>query len=84
MNREAKCAVCKKTLVHGDLQASTEGPYHTIERKWILRTFFFCPHISFVTKLPRNSYITPFCQTTMSFRYDLSLTEEQKRRAMVM
>lgn len=32
-NREAKCAVCKKTLVHGDLQASTEGPYRTIERK---------------------------------------------------
>ena len=76
MNREAKCAVCKKTLVHGDLQASTEGPYCTIERKRILRTFFFCLRISCVTKLPRNSYITPFCQTTMSFRYDLSLTEE--------
>ena len=83
-NREAKCAVCKKTLVHGDLQVSTEGPYRTIERKWILRTFFFCPRISRVTKLPRNSYITPFCQTTMSFRYDPSLMEEQKRFAMVM
>ena len=33
-NREAKCAVCKKMLVHGDLRASTEGPYRTIERKW--------------------------------------------------
>ena len=74
----------QNTLVHGDLQASTEGPYRTIERKWILRTFFFCPRISCITKLPRNSYITPFCQTTMSFRYDPSLTEEQKRRAMVM
>ena len=82
--REAKCAVCKKTLMHGDLQASTEGPYRTIERKWILRTFFFCLRISCVTKLPRNSYITPFCQTTMSFHYDPRLTEEQKRRAMVM
>lgn len=54
-NREAKCAVCRNTLVHGDLQASTEGPYRTIERKWILRTFFFCPRISCVTQLPRNS-----------------------------
>lgn len=42
-NGEAKCAVCKKTLVHGDLQASTEGLYCTIECKWILRTFFLLP-----------------------------------------
>ena len=61
------------------IQFSTEGPYHTILRKWVIRTFYFCPLIKCVTKIPRNSFISPFCLSTMMLTSSPSLTPEQKR-----
>ena len=43
--KSAKCATCKKELNFGDIQATTEGPYRTIQRKWIIRTFYYCPQM---------------------------------------
>ena len=76
--KEAKCAICKKTITTGDLQASTEGAYRTIHRTWILRTFFFCPSVSCITKMPRNSFIIPFSPSQMTLRFDPDLTQEQR------
>lgn len=53
-NKEAKCAICKQTIKPSDIQASTEGAYRTIHRTSVLRTFFFCPSTSCITKMPRN------------------------------
>ena len=78
-NREAKCAVCKKQLISGDLQVTTQGAYRTIRREWILRTFFFCPLISCITRMPRNSYIIPFYPLTVSLHFSAEVTEEQRR-----
>jgi hypothetical protein len=75
---DAKCAVCKKELVNGDVQVVTEGPYRTIHRKWIKRTFFFCPTIKCITKVPRNSFIQPYCPSNMEIQYDDRLTLEQR------
>ena len=58
--KDAKCASCKKELTEGDIQASTEGPYRTIAKSWIKRTFFFCPRYACMGKLPRNSFICPY------------------------
>lgn len=77
--RTAKCATCKTELKLGDLQVSTEGPYRTILRKWVIRTFYFCPLVKCVTKIPRNSFISPFCPSTMTLTFSPSLTPEQKR-----
>ena len=79
-SRTAKCATCKTELKLGDLQVSTEGPYRTIMRKWVKRMFYFCPLIKCVTKIPRNSFISPFCPSTMMLTLSPSLTPEQKRR----
>ena len=68
-NKTAKCAICKKNLTQGDLQASTEGhACRTISRVWILRTFYFCPSMTCITKLPRNSVVTPFCPSEMTLQ----------------
>lgn len=77
--RTAKCATCKTELKLGDLQVSTEGPYRTILRKWVIRTFYFCPLVKCVTKILRNSFISPFCPSTMTLTFSPSLTPEQKR-----
>ena len=76
--KEAKCAICKKTITTDDLQASTEGAYRTIHRTWILRTFFFCPSMSCMTKMPRNSFIIPFSPSQMTLNLDPDLTQEQR------
>lgn len=55
--KDAKCATCKKELSEGNIQATTEGPYRTIQNSWIKRTFFFCPRFQCTGKLPRNSFI---------------------------
>jgi len=77
--RDAKCAVCKKNLTYGDIQACMDGAYRTIHRAWIVRTFFFCPSINCITKMPRNSYVIPFCPSTMTLNFDSCLTLEQTR-----
>lgn len=76
--KEAKCAICKKAITPGDLQASTEGAYRTIHRTWILHTFFFCPSMSCMTKMPRNSFIIPFSPSQMTLHLDPDLTQEQR------
>ncbi|XP_071949795.1 uncharacterized protein [Antedon mediterranea] len=78
-SKEAKCAICKRILQSGDLQASTTGPYRTIQRRWISRTFYFCPCIACMSKLPRNSYISTYNSPTMPLYFDENLTESQKQ-----
>ena len=77
-NKTAKCAIYKKNLTQGDLQASTEGAYRTISRVWILRTFYFCPSMTCITKLPRNSLVTPFCPSEMTLHFDPDVSQEQR------
>ena len=76
--KEAKCAICKKTTTPGDLQAGTEGAYRPIHRTWILSTFFFCPSMSCMTKMPRNSFIIPFSPSQMTLHLDPDLTQEER------
>ena len=68
----------QKNLTQGDLQASTEGAYRTISRVWILRTFYFCPSMTCITKLPRNSLVTPFCPSEMTLHFDPDVSQEQR------
>ena len=77
-NKTAKCAIYKKNLTQGDLQASSEGAYRTISRVWILRTFYFCPSMTCITKLPRNSLVTPFCPSEMTLHFDPDVSQEQR------
>ena len=58
--KDAKCATRRKDLSEGSIQATTEGPYRTIQKSWIKRTFFFCPRFQCMDKLPRNSFICPY------------------------
>ena len=76
--KDAKCATCKKELSEGNIQATTEGPYRTIQKSWIKRTFFFCPRFQCMGKLPRNSFICPY-KTGMTLLIETPLTEEQKK-----
>ena len=76
--KDAKCATCKKELSEGNIQATTEGPYRTIQKSWIKRTFFFCPRFQCMGKLPRNSFICPY-KTGMTLLIETSLTEQQKK-----
>ena len=78
-NRDAKCATCKKTLRSGDVQTTTEGPYRTILRNWITRTFFFCPKLSCFGTMPRNSYIRPYCSSAMKLEFDSTVTAEDRK-----
>ena len=55
--QDAKCATCKKEISEGNIHAATEGPYRTIQKSLIKRTFFFCPRLQCMGKLPRNSFI---------------------------
>ena len=50
--KDANCATCKHLLQSGDVQVSTEGPYRTIMRHWISRTFYFCPKLGCISKQP--------------------------------
>lgn len=72
------CYIQKKIKTQGDLQASTEGAYRTISRVWILRTFYFCPSMTCITKLPRNSLVTPFCPSEMTLHFDPDVSQEQR------
>lgn len=76
--KDAKCATCKKELSEGNIQATTEGPYRTIQKSWIKRTFFFCPRLQCMGKLPRNSFICPY-KTGMTLLIETPLTEQQKK-----
>ena len=76
--KDAKCATSKKELSERNIQATTEGPYRTIQRSWIKRTFFFCPHFQCMGKLPRNYFICPY-KTAMTLLIETSLTEQQKK-----
>ena len=75
--KEANCASCKNKISFGDLQASTEGPYRTLNLTWIRRTFYFCPRRECISKLPRNSFIKPF-HAGVNLIYKTELTCEQK------
>ncbi|CAB4003841.1 Hypothetical predicted protein [Paramuricea clavata] len=77
-SKSAKCAVCKNELVNGAVQVVTEGPYRTIHCQWVTHTFFFCAAKKCITKIPRNSYIRPYCPSTMPLHYDTGLTLEQR------
>jgi hypothetical protein len=76
---DAKCAACKAVLRDGDLQVTTDGPYRTIMRHWITRTFFFCPKLRCISAMPRNSFIQPYNPSTMSLQFDSNLSLEQKQ-----
>ena len=76
--KDAKCATCKKELSEGNIQATTEGPYRTIQKSWIKRTFFFCPRFQCMGKLPRNSFIRPY-KTGMTLLIETPLTGQQKK-----
>lgn len=75
--KDAKCATCKTEITEGDTQATTEGPYRTIQKSWIKRTFFFCPRFACMGKLPRNSFICPY-KLGMTLSIETPLTEQQK------
>lgn len=75
--KQARCATCKAPLYFGDVQVTTDGPYRTIMRHWITRTFFFCPKLSCITTMPRNSFIRPFCLSNMTLRFNLQVTPEE-------
>ena len=76
--KDAKCSTCKKELSEGNIQATTEGPYKTIQKSWIKRTFFYCPRLHCMGKLPRNSFICPY-KTGMTLLIETPLTEQQKK-----
>ena len=76
--RNAKCASCRQELVAGDMQASTEGPYRTIQINLIRRTFFFCARLRCMGKLPRFAYIHPFIPGT-NLIIETPLTPERMR-----
>ena len=69
----------KNNYVAGIFKQALKAHTEPFSVDWISRTFFFCPLVSCITKVPRNSYITPFCPSTMSLHFDPGLTEDQKR-----
>ena len=75
--KDAKCGTCKKEISEGDIQATTEGPYRTIQKSWIKRTFFFCPRFQCMGKLPRNSFICPY-NVGMTLLIETPVNEQQK------
>ena len=77
--KDAKCATCKKELSEGNIQATTEGPYRTIQKSWIKRTFFFCPRLQCMGKLPRNSFICPY-KTGMTLLIETPLTDSKRKK----
>lgn len=77
--KDASCANCKTLIRRGNVQVTADGPYRTIMRQWITRKFFFCPKLSCISKMPRNSYIRPYCPSTMTLDFDSRLTTGQKR-----
>lgn len=76
--KDRKCATCKKGLSEGDIQATTEGPYRTIQKSWIKRTFFFCSRFQCMQKLPRNCFICEY-KTGMTLLIETPLTEQQQK-----
>jgi len=78
LKKTLNAPVAKKELTEGDIQASTEGPYRTITKSWIKRTFFFCPRYACMGKLPRNSFIFPY-KIGMTLLIETPLTEQQKK-----
>ena len=78
INRTTKCATCKTELKLGDIQASTEGPQRTIQRQWIISTFYYCPQIRCITRMPRNGYNQPFCPSKLTLTFSPSLLPERR------
>ena len=77
--QNAKCASCKKEIYKNDVQATTEGPYRTIHKTWIKRTFFFCPRLQCISKLPRYSFIIPYkIGMTLTISPDVAINEKLK------
>ena len=62
----------------GDMQVSTEGPYRTIMRQWISRTFYFCPKLGCISKHPRNSFIQTYCPGATKLEFDKHLSPAQQ------
>ena len=79
IDRTTKCETCKTELKLGDIQASTEGPQLTIQRQWIISTFYYCPQIRCITRMPRNGYNQPFCPSKLTLTFSPSLTPWKKR-----
>ena len=77
--QSAKCASCKTEICKYDVQATTEGPYRTIHKNWIKRTFFFCPRRQCISKLPRYSFIIAYkIGTTLTISPDVAISEKLK------
>jgi len=76
--KDAKCATYKREITEGDIQATTDGPYRTIQKTWIKRTFFFCSRKDCMGKLPRNSFICPY-KVGMTLLIETPLTKQHKR-----
>lgn len=76
--KDANCATCKHLLQSGDVQVSTEGPYRTIMRHWISRTFYFCPKLGCISKHPRNSFIQTYCPGATKLEFDKHLSPAQQ------
>ena len=76
--KDANCATCKHLLQSGDVQVSTEGPYRTIMRHWISRTFYFCPKLGCISKQPRNSFIQTYCPGATKLEFDKHLSPAQQ------
>ena len=60
------------------VQVSTEGPYRTIMRHWISRTFYFCPKLGCISKHPRNSFIQTYCPGATKLEFDKHLSPAQQ------
>ncbi|CAH3107810.1 unnamed protein product [Pocillopora meandrina] len=76
--KDANCATCKHLLQSGDVQVSTEGPYRTIMRHWISRTFYFCPKLGYISRHPRNSFIQTYCPGATKLEFDKHLSPAQQ------
>ena len=76
--KDANCTTCKHLLQSGDVQISTEGPYRTIMRHWISRTFYFCPKLGCISKHPRNSFIQTYCPGATKLEFDKHLSPAQQ------
>ena len=76
--KDANCATSKHLFQSGDVQVSTEGPYRTIMRHWISRTFYFCPKLGCISKQPRNSFIQTYCPGATKLEFDKHLSPAQQ------
>ena len=77
--QNGKCASCKTEICKNDVQATTDGPYPTIHKTWIKRTFFFCPRLQCISKLPRYSLIVPYkIGMTLTITPDVAISEKLK------